>query len=629
MKIATALSSASFGNLGTFWVWDDQANTESIPLPETVNTLIDQPDFPSWRRGNFSRTYVLGGHTTNLVFTEHKWLLRMSINAPSAPIVPPVAIENQVSVVASGAAGLTGSCSFALRWLDTLHHRRSPLSAASAAIALVSQGVTFANVPNGPVPADPCVDAVEIYVSVDGGLYRHWATRDIGASTFTVNETTTGEAYTDELTPFPKLGFGDMANDCLFAAGDPRHPERVYVSVVGQPEEYGGLYIPTRNGERVIGLKNIGGSTIYVQCPNSSYYIQGFGAGDLVMRVLKPRIGGFGQRSIVHVDDVALIPTQRGWYRCDGTSMVPIGVGDWDETWRKCVAGSNRTLYEGGFSVIDYVSGVVKYIAPSPTDESSAAPDIIGFPRSGQVIGPTTLNSVNNYWVINMAGLIPDIGGPGMADLTFDLVNGYKHTCAQMLYDPDASVGALYTGTSGGDIMLENQDGKVDRSNDGIGGDVLIPKTFLLHTSHERIGPVADREDSFQTTDIWANYQCENLESTIGVYAGNEFAWQAATPNTANLAPTEVYTIPMGREFPPVSSGMVNPFVARDKYKIPSLAKSPGSCVSLRLTVVQSADDPGSFLAPLEQRSEVVFTGWGYVAEPGTERRPIAPGNPE
>lgn len=630
MKIATATTPATFGSLGQFAVWDDFGNIESIDLPDTVNTLQLQPDFPSWRRNNFSRTYLLGGHTDNLVFTEHKWLLRMGINAPTAPIVTPgPPIENQVGVAAVAGGGLTGSCSFALRFLDSLHFRRSPLGAASPAVVLAAQGATFTNVPTSPIPNDPCVDSVEIYVSVDGGLYRHWATRDIGATTFNVNETATGEAYTDELTLFPKLGFGTMASDRLVAAGDPRHPERVYFSQVGHPEEYGGLYIPTRNGEAVIGLENIGGGIIYVQCRNSSYYIQGFGASDLVMRVLKKKIGGFGQRSIAKVDDVLLIPTQRGWFRFDGTSMVPIGVGDWDETWRKCVAGQNRKLYEGGFSVTDYVSGVIKYIAPDPSNEASAAPDIIGYPRTGQPIGPTTLNAVNNYWVVNMAGLVPDIGGRGLADLTFDLVNGSKHTCAAMLYDPDDSVGALYTGTSNGDILIENQEGKVDKKDDGAGGQTAIAKSYVFHTSHVRIGPVADRDDSFQTTDAWANYQCENLESEIGIYAGNEFAWQAALPNTANLAPTETYTVPMGREFPPASSGMVNPFVPRDKYKIPSLAKSPGTCVSLRLTVTQTTDNPGSFLAPLGQRSEVVFTGWGFVATDGTERRPVAPGTPE
>lgn len=613
MKIATALSAAGFGSLGTFTIWDDFANKELVPLPETVNTLITGPDFPSWRRGNFSRTYLLGGHTDNLVFTEHKWLLRIGINAPSAPFVTPgPPVENQVGVVAAAGGGLTGSCSFALRFLDSLHSRRSPLGAVSPAIVLAAQGATFANVPAVPCPVDPCVDKIEIYVSVDGGLYRHWATRDIGAPTFTVNETATGEAYTEDLLQYPKVAFGDMSTDRMFSAGDPRHPERVYVSGVGQPEEYAGLYIPTRNGEPVIGLKNIGGSTIYVQCPNSCYYIQGFGVGDLVMKTLKPRIGGFGQKTISQVDDIALIPTQRGWYRCDGTSMVPIGVGRWDDTWRKTVSGDNRTSYEQGFAVTDYVSGVIKFIAPNPNEEASEIPAIIGFPTPW----------VNNYWVVNFAGLVPDLGGSGQADLSFDVGNGWKHSCAAMLYDPDAKIGALYTGNTVGDILIENQASRVDKADDGGGGVTEVPIQFILHTSHQIIGPVADQEDSFQTTDAWGIYQCENLDSTIGIYAGNEFAWQAGEENANNFKAPEEFVVPLGRSGP-ADTGISNSYVPRDKYLRPSLAKSTGSCVSIRLTVDQPTDLPAGGATTLTQRAEVVWTGWGFVAKPGTERRPL------
>lgn len=620
MKIATALSSLDFGNLGTFTIWDDFGNKELVPLPDTVNTLVKGPDFPMWRRGDFSRLYVLGGHTDNLVFTEHKWLLRIGINAPSAPFVTPgPPIENQVGVVAAAGGGLTGSCVFAFRFLDTLHFRRSPLGAASPAVVLAGQGATFSNVPAAPVPADPCVNKIEIYVSVDGGLFRHWATRDIGAATFTVNETTTGEAYTEELTQYPKLAFGDLNLDRMFSAGDPRHPERIYVSQVGNPEEYTGLFLTTKNGEPVIGLKNIGGSTIYVQCPNSCYYIQGFNEADLVMKTLKPKIGGFGQRTIALVGDVALIPTQLGWYRCDGTSMVPIGVGDWDSTWRKSVDGIERPSYENGFAVTDYASGVIRFVAQNLVAQRSENPAIIGFPTF----------ETNTYWVVNFAGLVPELGGSGRADLSFDLVGGYMHTTAAFLYDPDAKVGALYTGNYIGDILIENQAGKVDRTDDGAGGTAPIPKRFIIHTPHYGIGPVASDDDAFQVTDAWMNYQCENLESTIGIYAGNEYAWQAADLNAQTYKAPEEYAVPAGRSGP-ADFTVSNSYVPRDMFLISSLAQSTGSCVSMRLTVTQSEDaqNPNQ-RQTIDQRSEVVFNGWGFVAEPGVERQPIGPYIPD
>lgn len=615
MKIATALSAAAFGSAGTFTVWDDFGNEENVQLPETVNTLNLGPDFPSWRRGNFTRTYILGGHTDNLVFTEHEWLLRIGINAPSGPIVAAPATGNEVGIAASGAAGLTGECSVALRFLDSLHFRRSPLGAASPAITLANQGLTFTNLPLELVPNDPCVDSIEVWVSVDGGLFRHWATRDIGSATFTVNETATGEAYTDELAQYPKLKFGDMMNDRMFSAGDPRHPERVYVSQLGNPEEYGGLYIPTRNGEQVIALKNIGGSTIYVQCPNSCYYIQGFGASDLVMRVLKPKIGGFGQRSIAQVDDIALIPTQRGWYRCDGTSMVPIGVGEWDETWRRCVSNpTNRPTYEAGFSVTDYVSGVVKFYG-------SVQPEILGLPledEDGVQIFPYT-------WVVNIGGLVPEIGGNGLADLSFDTtVSAGGITCAAMLYEPGASVGALYSGDVDGNVYIENQARLTDKT-----GATAAATPCVIHTQHHIAGPVGEDQDAFTFTDLVAWYQCEYLASTLGVYSGNEFAWQGCQAAVQNLrgigmTPSESFDIPAGYAEPPNTVSAA--YVPRDRVSKQSLAKSTGAAISIRVTVVLDSDDPQPVTDnanPVEQRSLFVFSGWGFVAKAGTDRRPF------
>lgn len=620
MKIATALSPATYGSAGTFNVWDQAGNKELVPLPETVNTLDQKPDFILWRRGNFSRTYVLGGHTDNLVFTEQMWLLRMGINAPSGPIVTSAPVENQVGIAASGAAGLTGSCSVALRFLDSLHSRRSPLGAASPAVVLAGQGMTFTNLPTAPVPNDPCVDSIEVWVSVDGGLFRHWATRDIGATTFTVNETATGEAYTSELAQLPKLGFGCMANDRGFYAGDPRHPERVYISELGQPEEYGGLYIPTRNGEPVIGLKNVGGSTIYVQCPNSSYYINGFGPSDFVMRVLKPTIGGYGQDSIAELDEIVVFPTQRGWFRFDGTSMVPIGVGDWDETWRGIVGDAfQRPLYEAGFSATDLVSGVIKFFTTaSPAYQiGSRNPSIYGMPMS-----------LNYSWVFAIDGLVPTIPGDGRANLSFDGIPDVTVTAAAMLFDPGASSGMFYSahsaGSDSGVIVLENQPGKIDRGLTDEG----VPLTFIFHTPHHIAGPVADAGDAFQFTDFWAIYQCEYLASVLGVFAGNEFGWQY-TPvgGTVGQSAPEQFSVAAGySEAPAVPTA----YVARDRVKRQSLARSTGSSISIRLTVVQEIDDPvpngewdppSSNNTPAPQRALVAFTGWGYVAKDGEDRR--------
>lgn len=481
---------------------------------------------------------------------------------------------------------------------------------------MANQGASFVGVPAAPVPADPCVDIIEIWASVDGDFYRHLADRDIGATSFVVNEDLTGEAYTAELTPWPKLAFGTLANDCLFAAGDPRHPERVYVSEVGFPEEYGGTYIPTRNGETVIGIKAVGSSTIYVQCPSSSYYIQGFGTGDLVMRSLKPHIGGLGQHTIALADDIALIPTQRGVFRFDGTSMVLIGE-DWDYTWRKNVI-QYPDLYQNGFAKVDLVKGIVKFHIRTGVPVGGGVP-VLSMPV-------TQYGSL--YWVINLGGLIPEVGGSGRADLSFDQrgdVAGYNNrdTTAAMMWSGDGKIGNFYTADFLGNVMLENVERDIDFYPAGAtpipGVSPGGPITAVFHTQHHRVQEAPDQSDAWQYQDVWANYQCEYMQTLLEIFSGNDFAWQSSTP--------EQFTIPSGRLQSGIQDPLLPPIAAslvpRDKYLVHP-ASSPGSCISVRLSVTQDAAIPsgGPLGGSLDQDSQFVWYGWGFVAIDGSEFRP-------
>jgi hypothetical protein len=588
-------------------------SAEDIALPSTLSGVDRTCDFNTWVRGVFTRTYILGGHTDNMVFTEQKWLLRLGINPPSGPLVNAAPVVNEVGFVVAAAPGLTGQVSFALRFRDTLHNRRSPLGAGSPIITMVNQGATFSNVPTGPVPADPCYDIIEIWASVDGDFFRHLADRDAGATTFVVNETLTGEAYLEELAPWPKLAFGALANDQLFAAGDPRHPERVYYSVVGFPEEYGGGYLTTRNGETVIGLKAVGSSTIYVQCANSCYYIQGFGSGDLIMRSLKTHIGGFGQEMIAMADDVAIIPTQRGVFRFDGTSMVLIGEGDWDDTWRRDVVAQPDN-YQKGFARVDYVRAVVKI----HNKNSFLHSPVIGMPI-------TRLGSL--YWIVNMGGLIPEVGGGGQADLSFDQ-RGYGDgsqvydTTAAMLFPQNGKIGNFYTADSLGNILLENVARGLDYEGYVQGSGPIVA---IIHTPHIRVTEAPDYEDAWQFLETWLNFQCEYMDVSVEIFSGNDFSWQSITPEqftvlAGRLARYIVVDPPLDPE-PSV--------VPRDKYMLHPVA-SAGSCISLRVTVNQTTVLPpgGVYGVDQEQRAVFVFSGWGFVATDGSEQRPPGVYNP-
>lgn len=598
-----AAAPSTVGLVGQFSFFDEFGNITNVDVPGNVLSTGLRPSFSTWKRGDKTRTYILGQLQENLMATEHKYCLRMQINAPSGAWVnSALPIENQVGIVASGT-GLTGACIFYRRFVDSLHARRSPLSGPSMTLNLVNQGVSITNAENGPQPSDFGVDQMEIWVSVDGGLPRYLATRDIGAPAFLVNEDITGEAETDSMIPYPLLKYGVLANDALFAAGDPRFPNLLYVSFSGNPEEFTGITIPTRNGEAIIGLASIGGSTVYVQCQNSSYYVQGFDESDLVMRILEPNIGGLGHHLIGMVHDMAVVLTQLGWYLCTGTSLIPFAMDRFGNTWRKTVDYRTLGRSPGGFVVMDYVSGVMKYLP-----DAGLTPNIFGFPIVDST--PAPFSSV--YWVLGVEGLSPD-AGPGSAPLSFDARTGQADSAAAMLTAPGQLIGDFYTGAVDGKVYIENVAGEID---------VTYPIQFIVHGHQHQMGEIAEESDAFKVSKVWPIFQCERFPVTLSVFAGDDFAWQAISPRT--------FTIPAGLIYNP---DPVDPF---QRSKVPRSQKiqSPeiaGSCVSVRLALLQDSSipivdglnelDDGSFVRA--QNAQFVFYGWGVAWLGGHENRPF------
>jgi len=595
-------SPSGVGTVGQLSFFDEFGNVVDLEVPGNVLSTGLRPSFSTWKRGDKTRTYILGQMQENIMATEQKYVLRMQIQAPSGPWVNSGSpIENQVGIVASGT-GLTGECIFYRRFVDSLHNRRSPLSGPSMALTLANQGVSITNAEDGPTPADAGVDQIEIWVSQDGGLPRFLATRDIGAPAFLVNEDVTGEAETDPMVPYPLLKYGVLANDALFAAGDPRFPNLLYVSFSGNPEEFTGITIPTRNGEAIIGLASIGGSTVYVQCQNSSYYVQGFDESDLIMKILEPNIGGLGHHLIGAVHDMALVLTQLGWYLCTGTSLIPFAMDRFGNTWRKTIDYRVLGRNPGGFVVTDYVGGVIKYL---PDD--GLLPSIIGFPTIDSNGG--VFASV--YWVLGVEGLSPD-AGPGEAPLSFDATRN-TDTAAAMLTAPGQLIGSFYTGDFDGDVYIENVPGNID-------GD--YPIQFLWHGHQHQMGEIAEESDAFKVSKVWPLFQCERFPTILSVYAGNDFAWQTVSPRT--------FTIPAGLLYNPVPADPLQRAKVPRSQRIQSPEVS-GSCISIRLAMLQDSSilidgtlnvlDDGSYI--LAQVAQFVMYGWGVAWLGGHENRPF------
>lgn len=552
-------------------IFDESGNVEVLSLPDSCVALDfpSRPSFETWVRGDRTRTLIVGAHTDNLVFTEHKWVLRQGIAAPTCDLIVGAPIENQVGLATSGT-GLTGNCIFALRWMDSLHGRRSPLSGNSPAMVLVNQGVTFSNVPTAPVPDDRCVDKIEVWVSVDGGLFRLLSDIDSGATSFTINSSSLGEAETETLAVMPYGTINALYRDRQAIAGDPRHPDRVYFSAAEDPENYSGLYISTKQGEAVIGLFVVR-DTLVVQCQNIHYYIQGYDENDLTMNILET-VGGLGHHTVTFWNDMAVIPGTLDWYMCNGVSMAPLGVGIFDETWRRSLAAFDYKTTS--WAATDNIAGIVKLCV---RDQSV---DIYGYPSTN----PQTIYS---DWVLDLRGGQPKLMfDTSLVDRCCGAILGLPGYVNQKYYSADIS-------------------GKVYEENEVISQDGSQPISHLLHTAHNVVIEPADDSDCVRFVKGWAIVSNEFADIVISAYAGNEYAWRSETPND---------TLSLADQFSTRVSGLNTQYLVANDRKLMPLNKSAGSAISMRITCTNTGLVPPTFPAPLlnvPRYGAFLFKGWG------------------
>lgn len=591
MWVATSSSvDPVFGVQGKFWCInpandvDPVAVAESIALPYRCNMTSLRSSFASWTRGGQSRKYITGSATENLVFTEHKTLARLGIQAPSGPLVnTAVPVENQIGYQAIAGGGLTGNIIPYIRFYDSLNNRRSPLSGPGTAVALVNQGLSFSNVPDGPDSPDVGVTHVEVWASQDGGLPRFWFRRDIGASAFSGNSTSLGEAEIETLALLPRCRFSVMYHDRHVLAGDDRHPDRVYFSVSEDPENYAGLWISTRQGEPVIGLFVVR-DVLIVQCPTIHYMVQGYDENDIRMDVLEPYIGGLGHHTMTPWNDMVVIPGNLDWYLCDGTAMKPLGAGMFDETWRDSI--DQYDYKTNSWATTDVRSGIVKL------NIRSQGVAIYGF--------PDTIEHPYRAWVLDLRGKTPE--------LLFD-TTAYDLSAGGQLALPGYYFTKSYAATSGGVIYLENVIGAAD----GFTGIAPIPIKHQISTAHVVVAEPIDDSDCVRFPKAWAIISNEYKPVTIEVRAGNEYQWRARDANDSLVLAAQLKQRTDDLAY----------YVANDRKCLPT-NRCSGSAISM---TILCTNDGG--IVPVNNNTypyygAFVFKGWGadYSAD-GSQARGI------
>lgn len=496
----TAQAGATFGTTGKFAITDPAGSFFYVPLPSGVASVDMRPSFALYNGEAISRTYMVGGWTDNLVLTENFTLARMGIISPINPIVNAAGSGLNVGVVASTGPGATGNAICYLRWRDDLNARRSPLSDGSPTFALANQARTWNNLPTDP--GDTSVTSIEGWVSMDGGLPRFAWRRDLGVTSVVENLATAllGEAETESLDRFPRCRFNVLWNSRQVMAGDDRHPDRLYLSPLNDPENYGGFFLRTPKGERIIGLISMRRQLI-ILCATSSYVVEGYTEDDIAVNILEPEIGGISHFAVAPADGWAFVPSHRGLYLCTGSSFHNISKEfekSWRREYREARFDDDAQRFEDAWAVNDLETNSYKL----HTGESTLIPA-----------------DKNGYWVLDYSDLLQETGGSfAQPSLSFD-VRTRRDMCAAVLKVPGGRGGELYVGSSDGIVRQENVD-----DDDDDDGDTYKKRAVFQTPHYFPVGPGGSEEDAAKYLYAWACVRSETRPYSIIMYPGDESA---------------------------------------------------------------------------------------------------------
>jgi len=517
--LITHQAGETYGGSGkAFCMHPQHLSYREATLPTGVNTVDQKPSFATYNRNGMSRVYIVGGHTDNLVYTENFALLRQGILPPENPIISGAGSGTSIGVVASSGTGITANSIYYVSWWDNVHQRRSPLSGPSPTLALVNKNVAGTNLPI--TCPDASVTHLEVWRSDDGNTPRMVCRRTLGATGF-VDATPTlslGEAFDTDFEKFPRCRYNVIWHDRQVMAGDDRYPDRLYFSVMEEPERYAQFWLPTRKGEKIVALCVVRDSLIVLGA-RSSYVVTGYTEDDISMNILEPDIGCISHHGIALVHGYAFIPTHLGFYVCTGSSMHWVSQGH-KETWMREYS-ANQDAYEAGWADNDVESHCYRFYCGVPTTSS------IDSLLSGKAL----------YWVLDYSGFTSQSGGQFSAPtLSFD-VRARQDSAMARVALPGGRRSDIWVGGSDGILRKENVATDLDDDSD------TFKKRMVIRTRHEMPnGPGGDEEDGCSIPTLWMFAQSESAAYSINLYLGDESAPQSLAPHFTESVPAGAQT---------------------------------------------------------------------------------------
>lgn len=423
---------------------------------------------------------------------------------------------------------------------------------ASDTLAAVGTGRAWSNLDWSP--ADAHATHARGYVSVDGSfpalawevpLMSGSATLKEAVSTAglgtvlpvrkALDQSWNVDLYARGIPPYCQ--FAEVYHEAFFYAGDPLHPERIYYSLLYEPEAVNSTpirladgridkpWLETRDGQPVTGLQRQGDELI-VGKPHGLDSIQGYAYADLAIRTISEYWGvtsHFSMRRCGPQDALYFSAPQGPTIYNAGSFFF---IGEKVQTWWRDNIRANPTPFENAFGIQDRFWESYKLLLPGlgPTNAQG---------RPGALWLVVDFHSVER-------------GAPIWHG--FDERGREDWIAAEMRVDGSGRYRELYTGShqyddqgaiQGSSVHQENVEDDADDAGDS------YAKAWTIDTPHRYMGDQGGDEAhgyAFHPLDLYMQHA--NNAATISLYGGDDHSPdQAVSPHwTTSSAATEVAT---------------------------------------------------------------------------------------
>jgi hypothetical protein len=489
------------------------ANHKEIAVPSGFKITKTRPSVAGYN----GRAYYAGLGSDNFLVDEYYRGLRQGM-------IPP----NTVPTLATSGTGVTGSAITAIAWYDPLTDEWSHLSASSSAVTLTNQGRNTGNIP--ATPPEARYTHFGVFVSMDGAAFRLSTKRQAGVTSVIENVATlslvsiTGITDGSGFERAPRAAYNTFYHDRQVWAGDSRHPDTVYVSVIGLPERYEGLSFRTRNGEPIVGL-GANRDVCLVFTPFSYYVLRGYTNDDMTLTLGDSDIGCMSHHTIQVINDRIWWANNKGVWMYNGAPHFMIR--DRETEWQRLYQDF-RDDFEDAFAVVDPNANTYSIVLGSVTTVGSVSGDVAH--TAFEVPDPDGTTPSTFAWVADLSDVIPELGGsmgqPGWYMDVWDRTT----ECAAVLSIPGSRRRDPYYGNCDGTIRYyapEATSGDYTTDDDDGYGKLV----WIRSKAYDFGDPGGDLREGKEFVRLWTYLEAEYDAWTLYCQGGDEKAYEQVLPD--------------------------------------------------------------------------------------------------